>query len=65
MVIDNQNFFTTNSELLQEVSQFILSLNNTMISQNEAFMKSTGIDTYEGYNQLLLSECDEYKCYDV
>ena len=65
MVTDYNNFFTSNNDLLQEVSQFILSLNNKMISQNEDFMKSVGIDTLTDFNQQLILECEEYKCYDV
>jgi len=65
MVIDTQNVFTNNDDVLQEVSQFILSLNNKLISQNVNFMKSIGVDTYTDFNQQLILECEEYKCYDV
>ena len=65
MVTDTQNLFTTNDELLQDVSQFILSLNSKLISQNVNFMKSIGVDTLTDFNQQLISECEEYKCYDV
>ena len=65
MVIDTENYFTTDNDLLQAVSQFILSLNNKLISQNEDFMKSVGIDTLTDFNQQLILECEEYKCYDV
>ena len=65
MVTDNHNLFTNNSELLQDVSQFILSLNNKLISQNVNFMKSIGVDTLTDFNQQLILECEEYKCYDV
>ena len=65
MVIDTDNYFTTDNDLLQAVSQFILSLNNKLISQNEDFMKSVGIDTLTDFNQQLILECEEYKCYDV
>jgi hypothetical protein len=65
MVIDTQNVFTNNNDVLQEVSQFILSLNNKLISQNVNFMKSIGVDTYTDFNQQLILECEEYKCYDV
>ena len=65
MVTDYNNFFTNNNDLLQEVSQFILSLNNKMISQNEDFMESIGVDTLTDFNQQLILECEEYKCYDV
>ena len=65
MVTDYNNLFTNNDDLLQEVSQFILSLNNKMISQNEDFMKAIGVDTLTDFNQQLILECEEYKCYDV
>ena len=65
MVTDNQNLFTNNNELLQDVSQFILSLNNKLISQNVNFMKSIGVDTFTDFNQQLILECEESKCYDV
>ena len=65
MVTDNHNLFTNNSELLQDDSQFILSLNSRLISQNVNFMKSIGVDTFTDFNQQLLLECEEYKCYDV
>ncbi len=65
MVTDNQNLFTTNDELLQDVSQFILSLNSKLISMNENFMKSIGVETFTDFNHQLILECEEYKCYDV
>ncbi len=65
MVIDYNNFFTKDNDLLQEVSQFILGLNSKLISQNENFMKSVGINTLNDFNQQLILECEEYKCYDV
>ena len=65
MVTDYNNFFTKDNDLLQEVSQFILSLNNKMISQNEDFQRSTGINTLDSFNESLIAECEEYKCYDV
>ena len=65
MVIDTDNYFTTDNDLLQTVAQFILSLNNKLISQNENFMKSIGVDTLTDFNQQLILECEEYKCYDV
>ncbi|AIX28916.1 hypothetical protein Syn7803C10_63 [Synechococcus phage ACG-2014f] len=65
MVIDTENYFTTDNDLLQTVSQFILSLNNKLISQNVNFMESIGVDTLTDFNQQLILECEEYKCYDV
>ena len=65
MVIDTDNYFTTDNDLLQEVSQFILSLNNKLISQNVNFQRDTGINTLDSFNECLIAECEEYKCYDV
>ncbi|AIX33336.1 hypothetical protein Syn7803US52_64 [Synechococcus phage ACG-2014f] len=65
MVTDYNNYFTTDNDLLQTVSQFILSLNNKLISQNVNFMESIGVDTLTDFNQQLILECEEYKCYDV
>ena len=65
MVTDYNNYFTTDNDLLQTVSQFILSLNNKLISQNVNFMESIGVDTLTDFNQQLIIECEEYKCYDV
>lgn len=65
MIVDRNNLYTLNNNLLQETSQFILSLNNKIISENVNFMKSVGIDTFEDFNKQLLMECEEYKCYDV
>jgi hypothetical protein len=65
MVIDTENYFTTDNDLLQTVSQFILSLNNKLISQNENFQRATGINTLDSFNEALIAECEEYKCYDV
>ena len=65
MVTDYNNFFTKDNDLLQEVSQFILGLNNKLISQNEDFQRSTGINTLDSFNESLIAECEEYKCYDV
>ena len=65
MVTDHNNFFTTDNDLLQEVSQFILSLNNKLISQNVNFQRDIGINTLDSFNECLIAECEEYKCYDV
>ena len=65
MVIDYQNLFSNDNELLQEVSQFVLGLNNKIISQNEEFMETMGITTFDDFNQQLIQEIEEYKCYDV
>lgn len=64
MVIDYANLFVKDVDLLQEISQFILGLNNRLISENENFSRNVGIDSLDDYNRLLIAECDEYKVYD-
>jgi len=64
MVIDYANLFVKDVDLLQEISQFILVLNNRLISENENFSRTVGIDSLDDYNRLLIAECDEYKVYD-
>ena len=64
MVIDYANLFVKDADLLQEISQFILGLNNKIISENVQFSQTVGIDDLDDYNQLLIAECDEYKVYD-
>ena len=62
MVTDNQNFFTNNEELLQDVSQFVLQLFNTQLSMTSNF--ATG-NVFEDDDLQILEEINEYKCYDV
>ena len=64
MVVDYANLFVKDNELLQDISQFILGLNNKIISENVQFSQVVGIDALDDYNQQLIAECDEYKVYD-
>ena len=64
MVIDYFNQFSTNNELLTEVSQFIVCLNNKMVSQNVNFAKRTGLNTFDAFVEQLTEEINEYKVYD-
>ena len=64
MVIDHFNQFSTNNELLTEVSQFIVCLNNKMISENVNFAKRTGLNTFDTFVDQVTEEINEYKVYD-
>ena len=64
MVIDNYNVFSTNNELLTEVSQFIVCLNNRMVSDNVNFAKRTGLNTFDTFVEQVTEEINEYKVYD-
>ena len=60
-VTDTANNFTTDSELLQEVSQFQLQCRNMIISANDKYNSE---QLYSFYSQLL-EEINCYKAYDV
>ena len=64
MVFDHFNQFSTNNELLTEVSQFINCVNNKVLSENINFQRTVGIDTLDSFNALLTEEINEYKVYD-
>ena len=66
MITDTNNIFSTNNEVLTEISQFNNALSNKLISENENFAKRIGfdVDPFESYNELLRQEIDEYKVYD-
>jgi len=60
-VTDNENAFSTNSELLQEVTQFNIQCRNMIISSNDKYNSE---QLYSFYSQLL-EEINCYKSYDV
>ena len=60
-VTDSANNFSTDSELLQEVSQFQLQCRNMIISANDKYNSE---QLYSFYSQLL-EEINCYKAYDV
>ena len=64
MVIDNNNLFTTNNDLLIEVSQFVNCLSNKILSENINFQRDIGINTLDSFNAQLIEEINEYKVYD-
>ena len=65
-VTDAAYHFSTDSELLQDVSQFICCLNNKLISENVNFAKRIGfdVDPNAEYNAQLIEEINSYKSYD-
>ena len=56
--------FTTNNEILVEVSQFISCVSNKILSQNINMARDLGITSLDSFNALLTQELDEYKVYD-
>ena len=63
MTIDHNNQFTTNNELLVEVTQFISQLDNAMLSINENSFYSNN-SWIEAFNETLREELKGYKVYD-
>jgi len=63
MTIDHNNQFTTNNDLLIEVTQFISQLDNAMLSINEnsGYANNSWI---ESFNETLREELKGYKVYD-
>ena len=64
MTYDQEYIFTTNNDILVEVSQFIVCLSNKILSQNINMAKDLGITSLDSFNALLTQEIDEYKVYD-
>lgn len=64
MTYDQEFIFTTNNEILVEVSQFISCLSNKILSENINMTRSLGITSLDSFNALLTQELDEYKVYD-
>ena len=60
-VTDTNNSFTTDSELLQDVSQLQLQSRNLLLSANDKYNSE---HSYSLYSQLLV-EINWYKAYDV
>mgnify|MGYP006872157089 CR=1 FL=1 len=61
-VIDTTNAFSTNSELLQDVSQFNIQCRNMLLSANTKYATQPAIASF---NAQLVEEIDCYKSYDV
>ena len=64
MTYDQEYIFTTDNDILIEVSQFIVCLSNKILSQNINMAKDLGITSLDSFNALLTQEIDEYKVYD-
>ena len=64
MTYDQEYIFTTDNDILVEVSQFIVCLSNKILSQNINMAKDLGITSLDSFNALLTQEIDEYKVYD-
>ena len=64
MTYDQEFIFTTDNEILVEVSQFISCLSNKILSENINMTRSLGITSLDSFNALLTQELDEYKVYD-
>ncbi len=64
MTYDHENIFTTDNDILVEVSQFISCVSNKILSQNINFQRDLGITSLDSFNALLTQELDEYKVYD-
>ena len=64
MTYDQEFIFTTNNDILVEVSQFISCVSNKILSQNINMQRDLGINSLDSFNALLTQELDEYKVYD-
>ncbi len=64
MTYDQEFIFTTDNDILVEVSQFISCLSNKILSQNINMQRDLGITSLDSFNALLTQELDEYKVYD-
>ncbi len=59
-VTDSAYNFSTNSELLQDVSQFNIQCRNMILSSNAKYQEQLS-----SFNAQLVEEIDCYKAYDV
>ena len=64
MTYDQEFIFTTNNDILVEVSQFISCVSNKILSENINLTRELGITSLDDFNALLTQELDEYKVYD-
>lgn len=62
MTTDTQHLFSTNHELLTDISQFHVSLTNQLLSMNEGSEFYRQI--FASNNQLMREELEIYKVYD-
>lgn len=64
MTYDQEFIFTTDNDILVEVSQFISCLSNKILSENINMTRSLGIDSLDSFNAQLEEEIREYKVYE-
>ena len=64
MTYDQEFIFTTDNDILVEVSQFISCVSNKILSQNINMSRDLGITSLDDFNALLVEEIKEYKVYD-
>ena len=64
MTYDQEFIFTTNNDILVEVSQFISCLSNKILSENINLTRELGITSLDDFNALLTQELEEYKVYE-
>ena len=64
MTYDQEFIFTTDNDILVEVSQFISCVSNKILSQNINMQRDLGINSLDSFNALLTQELNEYKVYD-
>lgn len=64
MTYDQEFIFTTNNDILVEVSQFISCMSNKILSQNINMQRNLGITCLDSFNAQLEEEIREYKVYD-
>ena len=64
MTYDQEFIFTTDNDILVEVSQFISCVSNKILSQNINMSRDLGINSLDDFNALLCQELEEYKVYD-
>ena len=62
MVIDREHLFSSNHELLTDISQFHVALTNKLLSMNEG--DSLYRNIFDSSNALMKEEIREYKVYD-
>ncbi len=61
-VTDTANAFSTDSELLQDVTQFNIQCRNMLLSANAKYATHPGIEPFQAQ---LVEEINCYKSYDV
>ena len=60
------NNLSIDHDSLQEISQFVSQLKNSLIASNDDFAKSIGFtpETFESFKELWIEDLRGYKVYD-